>query len=242
MSKLYFICLFYFLINNLFSQNSKEDYFTGGVNIYTSTNKITAGINLMYVNKKSMFFYLNGNFGLTGYKKFDDLIYEKTDSFQVGNSNTYSYAYNITNYYSTPYDQNETISIPTNGKLNNYHAKIIGYFLNFSTGLPINRKKTFYIGANALYFWNNDNGNYSYTQNSPTKQIITNKIHAKFQTVGTGFFVAYMYHINKKISLLSQLNFNFYFPIINNKYGVSDGKNPLVGSEQDISISINYKL
>jgi hypothetical protein len=228
----------------LFSQNKQESFFSGGINLYGSTNKFTAGINFMYINKKSTYFLLNGNFGVTGYKKFEDLKYEKTDSFQVGNSNIYSYAYNIPNAYTTPYDQSNTIIIPQNsgGSLNNYHAKIKGYFINLSIGIPINRKKTFYTGTNTSYFWNADNGNYSYTQKYPTEQLIVKDLHAKFETLGLGFFAAYMYNINKRMFILPQLNFNFYFPIVNQNYGMSDGSNPLVGSEQDLTISVNYKF
>ena len=49
-----------------FSQSRKEKSFYAGINVYTSTNKITGGINVMYINKKSIYFYLNGNMGLTG--------------------------------------------------------------------------------------------------------------------------------------------------------------------------------
>lgn len=245
MNKLLYTYFIFILFNNfLFSQNDLQNSLNGGINIYASTNKLTTGINLMYVNKKSVFFYFNGNIGLTGYKKFDDLIYEKTDSFQLGNTNTYSYAYNIKNYYSTPYNENNTIRLPVDSMANlkNYHAKIKGYFINLSVGIPVNRKKTFYAGLNTLYFWNTDNGTYSYTTNSFKGKVKTQQINASFQTYGLGFLIAYMLQLNDRISILSKLNFNFYFPITNSEYGVGDGSNPLVGNEQDMSISLNYKF
>ena len=148
------------------------------------------------------------------------------------------------NDYATPYDNNATMGIPANssGFLNNYKAKIIGIFVNFSMGIPINRKKTFYTGTNISYFWNIDKGNYTYTTIYPTTQRITKNLYTKFETLGLGFFFSYMYALTKRIFILPQLNFNFYFPMINTNYGISDGSNPLFGSEQDLSLSINYKF
>lgn len=242
--KLLYTTLLFLLSYSFFAQYNDKKGFSGGLNLNTSLSKLVLGLNTVYFTKNSTYFQINANIGITGYKKFNEIVYEKTDSFRVGNSNVFTHAYNVLNNYDTPYFSRSTINIPVNssGFLNKYNAKIVGSFVNFSIGFPINKKKSLFVGGNTAYYWNTDKGNYTYTTIYPTTKRITKDINVKFQTYAFGFFFSYRYNFNSKIFLLAQLNSNFYFPLINENYGLGDGSNPLVGNEQDLSISINHKF
>jgi len=73
-------------------------------------------------------------------------------------------------------------------------------------------------------------------------QTIEKKLNIQHSSWAIGLYFGYRHNISRKISVFTQINMPYYFPIRTELYDANQIMYPMVGLETNISVGINYKL
>jgi len=222
-------------INSGFAQKTN---YAIGANINGSYNKIYGGIQFTVLKEDKQYttrpsWIIQMNYGIYGIKHI-----KQNEPDTTGGGLFFS------NAETMPYD------IPPNSPTTfgyytkEHYIKNVGWNISISKEFKINKFFFFGLGFGTTII--KDKG-YLIWVNPFINDIIKSNISIDVSTVYFLSNIGYHYDINKKWFVLIYLNLYFHTPINerskdDKQYDTSDPTLPTLGTEQDLSISINYKF
>jgi len=234
----YFI-IFSISILSLHSLKAQETKYSVGTNINAFRNKVYGGLQLTILktekkHKSRPSWLFQFNYGLFGTKNIQQNIPDTTDGALI-----------FQNSIEMPYDIAPTDPFTYGGYYTKKHyIKNIGWNFSINKEFKINNYLFFGLGIGHAHI--RDKG-FLIWENLFTNSIIKKEINVDVSTIFFLSNIGYHYDFSEKWFLSVILNLYFHTPIRpeskdDKRYKTNSTTLPTLGTEQDISISINYKF
>lgn len=229
--KLYKYILLFALITPSIGFSQRNEY-SIGLNTSFLYNKVSSGLNVMLLkeekNDARPNWVLQFNYGLLGSKNINQNEPDTTDGNIIFyNSQTFSYDIAPLNYYTKQ-----------------HAVKNIGWSIRITKEFRLYKNLFFGLGIGHANI--KDKG-YLIWENPFNGSTIKKNINIDVSTIYFISNLGYYYNFNKKWCIITTLNLFFHTPVTirskdDKRYELNGSELPNIGSEQDLTISMNYKF